>query len=506
MPHPDDTIVALSSSSGPGERAVVRLSGPNARVVVDAVFLASRDREGAASRRALQPGFLTLTGVHSPLPATLYFFPAPRTYTGQDLAELHTVSSPPLVERLIADLLAAGARPAQPGEFTLRAFLAGKKDLPQAEAVLAVIEAGSDADLTAALAQLAGGVTQPLASLRDDLLNLLADVEAALDFVDEDIEFVTKTATLNRIAAGMAHLTNLRRQLDDRTVSGRVFRVALVGEPNAGKSSLFNALVGTAAAIVSPTAGTTRDYLTARLTLTGAEVELIDTAGAQPPLDAIDERAQELGAKEASRADLVLWCVPVNEVADETRRVSLSKAGANVLLVRTKADLQCMVIRTTNGDEAVLPTSPRRGEVGCEATGRGVGHAIGEAPLPPLRGDLPPAERGGKSCHTAGGEESSCVVSTITPDGIAPLRERLAEKAVAFARPPLAPSQSRCRHHVEAALDRLRAAHRHAVFDDPPELLALALRQALDQLGEMTGAIHTNDLLDRIFSRFCIGK
>ena len=308
--------------------------------------------------------------------------------------------------------------------------------------------------LTAALAQLAGGVTQPLARLRDDLLNLLADVEAALDFVDEDIEFVTKTATLNRIAAGMAHLTNLRRQLDDRTVSGRVFRVALVGEPNAGKSSLFNALVGTAAAIVSPTAGTTRDYLTARLTLSGVEVELIDTAGLQPALDAIDARSQALGAAEAGRADLVLWCVPANEAVDETRRVSHSRAGVDVLLVRTKADL------------LHVPLSPG---------GEGLG----------VRGIA-----------------ASCVAEF----GTGPLRDLLAEKAAAFARPPLAPSQSRCRHHVDAALDRLRTAHRHAVFDDPPELLALALRQALDQLGEMTGAIHTDDLLDRIFSRFCIGK
>jgi tRNA modification GTPase len=458
MTHPDDTIVALSSAAGPGARAIVRLSGPTARAVVDALFVphdsARRDR---VSARYLQPGHLTLTGVHSPLPATLYFFPAPRTYTGQDLAELHTVSSPPLVERLIADLLAAGARPAQPGEFTLRAFLAGKKDLPQAEAVLAVIEAGTDADLKDALAQLAGGVTQPLAGLRDDLLNLLADVEAALDFVDEDIEFVTKTATLNRIAGGLAHLTNLRRQLDDRTVSGRVFRAVLVGEPNAGKSSLFNALVGTSAAIVSPTAGTTRDYLTARLTLSGVEVELIDTAGVQPALDAIDERSQALGRAEATRADIVLWCVPVTDAVDETLRVSIANTGAEVILVRTKADL------------SLVPPAP-----GGEGFGvRGTGEVL---------------------------------ASTFIPDGVSPLRELLSEKAVAFARPPLAPSQSRCRHHVEAALDRLRAAHRHAVFDDPPELLALALRQALDQLGEMTGAIHTNDLLDRIFSRFCIGK
>src|SRR6188474_2057605 len=149
-PHPDDTIVAVSSAPG-----------PNTRAVVESVF--SRDPKGSEPRRgSAVPGSLRLSGVHSPLPATLYFFPGPRSYTGQDLAELHTIGSSPLVERLVADLLNAGARSAQPGEFTLRAFLAGKKDLPQAEAVNAVIEAGTDTDLTLALAQLAGGVTRPL--------------------------------------------------------------------------------------------------------------------------------------------------------------------------------------------------------------------------------------------------------------------------------------------------------------------------------------------------------
>jgi len=484
-PHPDDTIVALSSAAGPGARAIVRLSGPNASTVVASLFVPlSPEEAGFGVRgnrgRKLIPGSVRLTGVHSPLPTTLYFFPAPRTYTGQDLAELHTISSPPLVERLIADLLAAGARPAQPGEFTMRAFLAGKKDLPQAEAVLAVIEANSDADLTDALAQLAGGVTQPLTQLRDDLLNLLADVEAALDFVDEDIEFVSKTATLNRISAGMAHLTNLRRQLDGRTVSGRTFRVALVGEPNAGKSSLFNALVGGAAAIVSPVAGTTRDYLTARLTLDGVGVELTDTAGVQPALDAIDAKAQQLGQAEAARADLLLWCVPVADPADDSRRAALARAAAEVLLVRTKADRS-------------FP-SPL-GERGRGEGESGLGGQESPSPPTPL-----PQGRGEQAFP---GEVRASVLHSA---GIAPLRAALTERAAAFARSPLAPSQSRCRHHVETALNRLRAAHRHAVFDDPPELLALALRQALDQLGEMTGAIHTNDLLDRIFSRFCIGK
>src|SRR5262249_52119568 len=166
------------------------------------------------------------------------------------MAELHTISSPPLVDLLIAQLLNAGARAAQPGEFTLRAFLAGKRDLPRAEAVQAVIAARDRAELTTALAQMAGGVTQPLTGLRDDLLNLLADVEAALDFADEDIQFVGRDDTLHRLAAGLARLTTVRRQLDQRAAAEGPFRAALVGKPNVGKSSLFNALGGVA--LVSP--------------------------------------------------------------------------------------------------------------------------------------------------------------------------------------------------------------------------------------------------------------
>ncbi len=355
--HPDDTIVALSSAPGPGLRAIVRVTGPKTQEVVQQVFLPSPlagegpgvwgapstphpdpppqggRGEAISPRRSLTPGSVRLSGVQSPLPADLYFWPAPHTYTGQDLAELHTVSSPPLVERLVADLLAAGARAAGPGEFTLRAFLAGKKDLTRAEAVLAVIEAGTDADLKQALAQLAGGVSRPLERLREDLLNLLADVEAGLDFADEDIEFVDKAALLTRVGAGIAHLTNLRRQLDDRSVSGRPVRVAIVGNPNAGKSSLFNALAGVPAALVSDEAGTTRDYLTKTIDLGGVPVELIDTAGWQHAADTIAEQAQRLGREQAGRADVVLWCAPVGEpcspaaAAPGPRRVRSSPAA-----------------------------------------------------------------------------------------------------------------------------------------------------------------------------------
>jgi tRNA modification GTPase len=434
--HFDDTIVALSSSAGPGERAIIRISGPQTRPVVASVF-----GEFEIHKGHLIHGELRLSGVHSPLPATLYFFQSPHSYTGQDLAELHTIGSPPLVERLIADLLAAGARAAGPGEFTQRAFLAGKLDLTRAEAVQAVIEAGSDDDLKIALAQLAGNLARPLDALRNDLLNLLADVEAALDFVDEDIEFVSRKATLDRLAAALAQLTNLRRQLDDRTLSGRPMRVALAGKPNAGKSSLFNALVGSAKAIVSPIAGTTRDYLTATISLDGLPVELIDTAGLHDASDSIERQAQHLGRGQAERADLVIWCAETGQPFDDVGFTG------DVIRVRTKSDL------------AVTPSPPN-------------------------------------------------VVSTsaVAPNGTAELRTLLASKAAAFAKSPLAPSASRCRAHVEAAIDSLRRAHGHALNEDPAELLALELRKALDQIGEMVGAVYTNDLMDRIFSRFCIGK
>src|SRR5207253_3665734 len=189
-----------------------RLSGSRAIAIARGVF--ESEAHVVADRRRRYDGRLRLPGLHSPLPADLYVFPAPRTYTGQELVEIHTISSPPLVELLIATLLSAGARAAQPGEFTLRAFLAGKLDLPRAEAVLGVIEATDRDQLRDSLAQLAGGVTRPLDGLRDDLLNLLADVEAGLDFAEEDISFVGREDLLLRLSKGLAQLTTVRRQLE----------------------------------------------------------------------------------------------------------------------------------------------------------------------------------------------------------------------------------------------------------------------------------------------------
>jgi tRNA modification GTPase len=383
--------------------------------------------------------------MNSPLAASLFFWPCPHSYTGQDVAEIHTLSSPPLIELLIAALLAAGARAARPGEFTLRAFLAGKVDLTRAEAVLGVIEAGDRDELKQALTQLAGGVTRPLQSLRDDLLNLLADVEAALDFADEDLTFVSEDDQLKRIGRALAQVTLLGRQIDQRSLANRPFRVVLTGRPNTGKSSLFNALIGRSGALVSPQAGTTRDYLVERLDIGNASVELVDTAGWQSPGNSIETQANSLGREQAVRADLVMLCISAEGQPSVEEKALLQQERPPVLGVATKSDIG-------------------KPWLGLVAT------------------------------------------SAVSGYGLGLLRSVLSERVATRSESPLAPSLSRCRHHVDACLTGLRRAHTLVLEQMPAELLAFELRGALDQLGEMVGAIYSDDLLDRIFSRFCIGK
>jgi tRNA modification GTPase len=441
----NDTIAALSTAQGAGGRAIVRISGPQAAAVVST--LGSFSPFLLPVRRSLLEAQLILPGLTSSLPSDVYVLPAPGTYTGEELVEIHILSSPPLVELLVAELLQAGARAAQPGEFTLRAFLSGRLDLTRAEAVLGVIEAGDRFQLKQALGQLAGGVGRPMQELRDDLLNLLADIEAGLDFTEEDIHFVQQEDLLKRIGKALAHLLLLNRQLEKRAVSGRPFRVVLAGRPNAGKSSLFNALAG-ASALVSPQPGTTRDYLVQQLDLDGLNVELTDTAGLCWSENDIEEASQALGRGQVEQGDLVLLCLEGGRAQTGQETALLTQSAIPVLAVTTKSDLE------------------------------------------------------------VGGRERASILATsaVTGEGIVELRALLRERAGNDAQPPLAPSLSRCRNHVQGSLEHLRRAHAIVLYEDPPELLALELRETLQQLGEMVGAVYTDDLLDRIFSRFCIGK
>jgi tRNA modification GTPase len=437
---PRDTIVAVASPAGPGLRGILRLSGPRAHELALDDF--RPDRAVPATGASLTPGRLHVAGLRADLPAAVALWPCARTYTGQPLAEVHTVGAPPLVQLALAHFLARGARLAEPGEFTLRAFLSGRIDLTQAEAVLGVIDAQTPVQVETALRQLAGGLSGPIASLRDRLLDVLAHLEAGLDFVDEaDVDPIERSRLGAELRLGVETLAELHARLERRERPDRLPRVVLIGPPNAGKSRLFNALGDDARAIVAPTAGTTRDVLAARCSCgDGLVVELIDTAGVEEACDGIAARAQDHRRHQGEIADLVLVCSPSGATPPESLATSSLK-------VATKCD---------------LAPAPGGWIATSAATGMG---------LDRLR------------------QEIALALGSRDRDGDA-----------------VAATAARCRDSLRNAEASLRRALDSLRRDGAEELAAIDLRQALDDLGRVVGAIVTDDLLDRIFSRFCIGK
>ncbi|MSR59152.1 MAG: GTP-binding protein [Planctomycetaceae bacterium] len=477
LPHPDDTIAALASAPGAAARGIIRVSGPQTVTVLRGWFVGDAPVNDASPESLAVPGRnspwhtagrLEVAGLQQPLPVNCYLWPGRRSYTGEPLAELHTVGSPPVLEALLADLASRGVRPAGPGEFTLRAFLAGRIDLLQAEGVLGVIDARDPRELQCALEQLGGGVSSQIVRLRGDLLDLLADLEAGLDFAEEDIEFVTQVQTVGRIGLAREVVTEMVRHSHERWQSAARPRVVLAGPPNAGKSTLFNALLGTDAAITSEERGTTRDYLVADVTSGGAGYTLVDTAGRESESDGIEGAAQDQRRAQMSRADLIVWCLP----ADDIGTVSDAIGPERLLVIGTKTDLA-----------KVLPRSPIAEQIheqgGLSTTDLLVAHS----------------PRLFVSVHTRFGlEELKTAIAT-----------RLADPA-AGENLLLGTTAARCRdslHGAALALDRALTVARQGVDH---ELLAIELREALEELGKIVGAVYTDDILDRIFSKFCIGK
>jgi tRNA modification GTPase len=456
-------------------RGIVRLTGPRAWELTARIFRPAPDPNSTfelqpagfeAPKKNLEAvssiGRIYLSCLRATLPADIHVSKAPRSYTGQDLVEIHTISSPPLLECLIGDFLKAGARAANPGEFTLRAFLRGKLDLPKVEAVLAVVQAGDRGELSLALQQLAGGISQPLHAVRDNLLSLLADLEAGLDFATEDISFIGASEVLNRIEAAARQVRSLLQQLSERVIVDRPFRVALTGLPNAGKSSLFNALLGSFA-IVGAEPGTTRDYLAGRFEDEGIVVELVDTPGRQDAAGPIDLQAQGLGREQAERADLILVCL-----------------GASV-------GQGASTLESTQG---LIPKLEVPNPRGC----RFEAPISGPCLIVSTKCDLhePPAGWLSTSAHNG--------------MGIADLRKLLADRAREAMHSPVASTFSRSQANSERCLERLERAYDLVKSSKSEELTALEIRGALEELDEMLGIVYSDDLLDRIFSRFCIGK
>ena len=472
-----DTIVAVASAPGGAVRGVVRLSGQQAIAITEQIASlrsgAPLDLAHLRQPAAVEVQLSLATADEADpnnrpkLPATLFVWLGRRSYTREPIVELHTVGAPPLLDLLVRTTCQQGARLAEPGEFTLRAFLAGRIDLTQAEAVLGVIDAEGPDALETALGQLAGGMAKPLGELREEMLLLLADLEAGLDFADEEIEFIAPQVLAERLASAQAHVEALVAQLDSRTVAKVVPQVVLVGPTNAGKSSLFNALVdrwgdatrSAGPAIVSPQPGATRDYLSARLSHQGVVWELIDTAGAEPLLEktspSVAQAAQQMTDFARTQATLVLEC---SELGFAPRH---SELPPNTLRVLTKQDVGRH--KSAPPEESLYSTSA----LYSTSTKTGAGLDV-----------LGAAIRGFLTETTLAGDATAMVPSTAL----------------------------RSETSLRSALESLQHAAEIAARHESEELVAGELRLALNHLGQVAGAIYTDDVLDRVFSRFCIGK
>lgn len=451
----EETIVGVASAFGGSPRGVLRMSGPQTLSCLAACFSRTADLSWPPQQPTVLASTLRLPTPFAPLPGELYVWPETRSYTRQPSAEFHTLGSPPLLAAAVDTVCRHGARLARPGEFTLRAFLAGRLDLTQVEAVLGVIDAEDRATLDAALVQLAGGLSRPLDQLRSDLLDLLADLEAGLDFVDEDIQFVTPSELRERLGRQQAVLGQLLRRLETRGEVADEARVVLYGWPNVGKSSLFNALVQDEAAIVSAQPGTTRDYLTRHLSWLGCNIKLIDTAGKESDATGL-RAAQELATEQTRFATCKLLCLDAQRPLNDWERAQLRDTQhESMLVVLTKAD------------QALPHPLPCSGIVTSSHTGQG---------LETLR---------------------RAVVERLTGQ----TETSLARQAVGIPATAI-----RCRESLRRAGEALRQAELEAERGMAEELVAGELRLALEELGSVVGAVYTEDLLDRIFSRFCIGK
>ena len=447
--NPADTIVARATPPGRGGIAVVRISGP-----------AVRDLAGPLLGALPRPRYATLCGFRGAdgealdLGLALYF-PAPHSFTGEDVLELHAHGGVVLADMLVARVLALGARLARPGEFTERAFLNDKLDLTQAEAIADLIDADSQAAARAAQRSLRGDFSAAVLALNEEVTELRSWVEAAIDFPDEDIDFLSDADLARRVEGVAASF----QRLEEATRQGCLLRdglnVVIAGRPNAGKSSLLNALAGYDAAIVTPVPGTTRDLIREQLDIDGLPIHVVDTAGLRATTDVVEAQGVSRAQAELARADhaLVVLDATADDAASREALLGELPAGLSRTLVRNKIDL-------TGEPSGLVP-----------------------------------------------GTTDLVRVSALTGAGLPELRQRL--RAVAGYQPAGEGSFTARRRHLDSlrsAREHFEAACRQLREQQAGELMAEELLQVQNALAEITGEFTSDDLLGRIFSSFCIGK
>jgi tRNA modification GTPase len=449
----ESTICAIATGAEGAFRGAIRVTGPDSLAIVAKVLDSSNAPDWNVSRATRLLGSINLPVLGS-VDVAVFVWPDGRSYTGQPSVELHCLGNIQILQSIQSRLIECGAILAQPGEFTLRAFLAGRLDLTQCEAVLGVIHASSDRSLNVALSQLAGGLSEPLAQLRTTLVNLLADIEAGLDFVDEDISFISQSQIVKRLELSLEVVREMLHQMESRAGQTVQLQVAIVGPPNAGKSSFINAIAKQPISIVSSEPGTTRDYVRLRLNLESASIDILDTAG----LEAIEGTtpralAQGFTQKQIENADLILYCLSVDD--SESTEWQFENQSIPIWLIRTKSDLPSVTRDLMQRFDSVFSISTE---------------------------------------HT----ESIDRVLDALSNWVATKMESFNQVV------PL--TAARCQASLNNALLALANAKDAAEFRLGDEVIASELRLSLDEIGLVAGTVYTDDILDALFSRFCIGK
>jgi tRNA modification GTPase len=483
----DDTIVALATAPGIGAIAVIRLSGPGAIDIVNTLFH-SKDLSAEPSH-TMHVGVLK-NDEEMLDEVVVSIYRAPKSYTGEDVVEISCHGSPHIEEKIIAACLEKGARLAKAGEFTQRAFLKGKMDLTQAEAVADLIASHSEAARLSALHTMRGGFSHDLKSLRDQLLGFSALIELELDFSQEDVEFADR----QKFYALIEEAQRVTNELIESFKYGNVIRngvqVAIVGKPNAGKSTLLNSLLNEQRAIVSEIAGTTRDTIEEVLVIEGIEFRLIDTAGIRAhTADQIEQLGIERTREKISRADIVL------EILDASQHMmSDDLHGSNGSAIADKKNL----IRVLNKTDLISENISHL----HATTERGGLHNTEVEFL------YDASKRRISSLHALFPDPDLIFISAKTGRGIDELKKALVRRVLQGKKIREGTVVTNARHQealkqVAVALHEIRSGLDNHL---PGDLLALDIRRALHYLGEITGEITNEEQLSWIFGKFCIGK
>ncbi len=448
-----DPICALATPPGVAGLAIIRLSGTDCFAIADNLFR-GKTTIASAKSHTIHYGTFHSTSAQALDQVTAFVYRAPHSYTGEDVVEFGCHGGRIVSEEIVEALIAAGARHAEPGEFTKRAFLNQKMDLTQAEAVGDIIHAVSTQGSHAAARQLMGGFTRRLAALREKLMELCGLLELELDFSQEDIELIDKRLLAERIEETRGFCLELANSYRSAEIARSGYSVGIVGYPNAGKSSLLNALLERKRAIVSATPGTTRDYIEEMIHLEGAAVRLVDTAGFRESGDMVEVEGIRLAVELLEQCHLILVLNDITEGEDHS-------IGLMTSLHAQFPDAECVPVNTKLD-------------------------IIGNATFAP---------------------KNVLGISTTSGAGMAELKRFLASKAnTATETVSDALINARQALLLRQAAESLAKAREAALAGESNEFTAIDLRDALKRIGEITGAVWNDDILNAVFGKFCIGK